>query len=65
MAGDKDNKRSTTGYVFTVGGTTISWISKLQKVVGLSTTKAECVAAIETNKEMIWLQRFVEKFGKK
>jgi hypothetical protein len=26
MAGDKDSKRSTTGYVFIVGGTTVSWI---------------------------------------
>jgi hypothetical protein len=26
MAGDKDSRRSTTGYVFTIGGTTISWI---------------------------------------
>ena len=65
MAGDKDNRRSTIGYVFIVGGTKLSLISKLQKVIALSTTKAECVAAIETNKEMIWLQRFVEKFGKK
>ena len=32
MAGDKDNRRSTTGYVFTVGGTTISWVSKLKSV---------------------------------
>ena len=39
MAGDKDSRRSTTGYVFTIGGTTISWISKLQKVVSISTTK--------------------------
>jgi hypothetical protein len=31
MTGDKDSRRSTTGYVFTVGGTTVSWISKLQK----------------------------------
>jgi hypothetical protein len=38
MEGDKDSRRSTIGYVFTVGGTTISWISKLQKVVSLSTT---------------------------
>ena len=45
MAGDKDNRRSTTGYVFTVGGTTVSWISKLQKVVALSTTKVEYVVA--------------------
>jgi hypothetical protein len=40
MAGDKDSRRSTTRYVFTVGGTTISWVSKLQKVVSLSTTEA-------------------------
>jgi hypothetical protein len=38
MAGDKDSRRSTTGYVFTIGGIAVSWISKLQKVVALSTT---------------------------
>jgi hypothetical protein len=65
MAGDKDSRRSTTGYVFTIGGTTVSWISKLQKVVALSTTEAEYVAATEASKEMIWLQRFMEELGKK
>jgi hypothetical protein len=40
MEGDKDGRRSTTGYVFTIAGTTVSWISKLKKVVSLSTTKA-------------------------
>jgi len=29
MAGDRDNSRSTTGYVFTIGGTVVSWISRL------------------------------------
>jgi hypothetical protein len=65
MAGDKDSRRSTTGYVFTIGGTTVSWISKLQKVVALSTTEAKYVAAIEASEEMIWLQRFMEELGKK
>jgi hypothetical protein len=65
MEGDKDSRRSTTGYVFTVGGTTISWISKLQKVVSLSTTEAKYVVATEASKEMIWLQRFMEELGKK
>ena len=60
MDGDKDNKRSTTGYVFTMGGTTVSWISKLQKVVALATMEAEYVATTEASKEMIWLQRFME-----
>ena len=64
MTGDKDSRRSTAGYVFTIGGTTVSWISKLQKVVSLSTTEVEYVAATEASKEMIWLQRFMEEMGK-
>ena len=55
MAGDKDSRRSTIGYVFTVGGTTTNWISKLQNVVSLSTMSAEYVASKYDNKEMIWL----------
>ena len=55
MEGDKDNRRSTTGYVFTMGGTAVSWISKLQQAVALSTMKAKYVAATEVSKEMIWL----------
>ena len=65
MVGDRDNKRSTTGYVFTVGGTTVSWVSKIQIVVALSTTEAEYVAVTEASKEMIWLQRFMDELGKK
>jgi hypothetical protein len=65
MAGDKDSRRSTTRYVFTIGGTTVSWILKLQKVVSLSTIEAEYVATTEASKEMIWLQRFMEELGKK
>jgi hypothetical protein len=38
MAGDKYRRRSTIDYVFTIGGKKVSWISKLQKVVALSTT---------------------------
>ena len=46
MAGDKDSMRSTIGHVFTMGGTTVSWISKLQKVVALSSSKAEYVLTL-------------------
>ena len=38
MEGDKCNRRSTTGYVFTIGVTIVIWISKLQKFFALSTT---------------------------
>ena len=51
--------------MFTVGGTIVSWISKLQQVVALSTTEVEYATATEGSKEMIWLQRFMEELGKK
>ena len=35
MPGDKDSRRSTTRYVFTIGGIEVSWISKLQNFVAL------------------------------
>lgn len=40
-AGDKDTRRSTTGYVFVLAGGAISWRSKLQSTVALSSTEAE------------------------
>ena len=50
MAGDRDSRRSTTGYVFTVGGTAVNWVSKIQSVVALSTIEAEYVATTEASK---------------
>ena len=55
MVSDKDSRRSTIGYVFTMGGIAVSWISKLQQVVALSTKEVEYVVATEASKEMIWL----------
>ena len=50
-AGNVDIRRSTIGYVYTLGGTAVSWGSQLQKIVALSTTKAEYVAIIEASKD--------------
>ena len=63
LVGDIDIKWSTTGYVFSVGGTAVSWVSRLQNVNALSTTEAEYVATTEAAKEMIWLQFFLEELG--
>jgi hypothetical protein len=65
MEGEKDSRRSTTRYVFTIGGTKVGCISKLQKVVALSTIKTEYVVATKASKEMIFLQRFMEELRKK
>jgi hypothetical protein len=65
LAGDVDTRKSTTGYVYTLGGTAVSWVSKLQKIVALSTTEAEYVAVTEAGKEMVWLQGFLEELGQR
>ena len=50
---------------YTLGGTTVSWMSRLQKSVALSTTEAEYMAIFKTIKEMIWFENFLEELGKK
>ncbi|KAH9762162.1 Integrase catalytic domain-containing protein [Citrus sinensis] len=65
FAGDLDKRKSTTGYVFTLAGAAVSWISKLQTIVALSTTEAEYMAATQACKEAIWIQRLLEELGHK
>jgi len=65
FAGDIEKRRSTTGYVFTLVGGAVSWLSKLQDVVALSTTEAEYMAATEACKKAIWIQRLMEELGQK
>ena len=47
-----------------LGGTTISWKSKLQGSVSLSTTEAEYVTISEVAKKMIWLKNLLKELGK-
>ena len=53
LAGDIDSRMSTTGFVYTLGGTVVSWGSNLQKTVYLFTTEAEYIAVSEAAKEMV------------
>ncbi|KAF3684151.1 putative ribonuclease H protein-like [Capsicum annuum] len=53
LSGDVDSSMSTSGYIYAVGGTAVSWMSRLQKCVALSSTEAEYVAITEAGKEMI------------
>eukprot|EP00253_Pinus_taeda_P007274 PITA_07274 len=52
-----DDRKSTSGYVFHMGSGAISWASKKQPVVSLSTTEAEYVAATASNIQAVWLRR--------
>ena len=49
------NQKSTSSYLFTYGGSAISWRLKLQECTTLSTIKAENRATLEAPKEAIWL----------
>jgi len=64
LGGDLDGRKSTTNYIFTLGGTTISWKSKLQGRISLSTTKAKYVVISKATKEMIWLKNLLKELGK-
>ena len=65
LASDIDSRNSTTKFVFTLGGTTISWASNLQKIVALSTIEAEYIVATKAVKKMIWLHSLFDELSKK
>jgi len=59
-AGDHETRRSTTGFTFIFGGPAVSWGSKLQKTVALSTMEAEYMTLCEASKEAVLLNRLVQ-----
>ena len=53
MAGDVDYRKSTSGYLITFSGRAMSWQSRLQKCVALSTIEAEHIAITKASKELL------------
>lgn len=60
-AGDLDHRKSTTGYIFMLNGGAISWSTKKQQAVALSTTEAEYMAIVHATQEAIWLRNLREQ----
>lgn len=63
FAGDQETRRSTTGYVIFYAGGPISWCSRRQSIIALSSTEAEYVAAAECCKELIYLKTLIEELS--
>jgi hypothetical protein len=62
-AGDLDNRRSTSAYVMLVGKGAVSWKSKRQESVALSSTEAEFMASTAACKEVMWMKDFLGELG--
>jgi transposase InsO family protein len=62
-AGDLDERKSTTGYAFYIGDGVVSWNSKRQQTVALSTAEAEYMAATQATKESLWLKQLLGELG--
>ena len=56
---DRDNSKSTSGYVFILRGRAIAWRSVKQKYVSDSTMEAEYVTASEVAIKAVWLRNFL------
>ena len=63
FAGDLTTRKSTTGFVFMFNGGPVSWASRRQRSIALSTTDAEFFAVSEGAREAIWLKRLLQEIG--
>ncbi len=62
-AGDEQDRKSTSGYVFFIGGAPVSWATQKQKSVALSTAEAEYMALSAAVQESIFLCRLLGEIG--
>jgi hypothetical protein len=59
--GCRDTRRSTSGYVFMMAGGAVSWSSKRQATVALSTVEAEYVAMSRCAQQMVWMHSWLSE----
>ena len=55
--------KSRTGFVLTLGGCPVLWVSKLQQEVALSTTEAEYIALSQAMRELLPMRQLLEEMG--
>jgi hypothetical protein len=64
-AGDKEDRKSTTGYCVYVNDNLISWNTKKQQSVALSTAEAELMAVVDVVREAMWMSMLLTEIGYK
>ena len=61
--GSGEDRKSIGGFVFLLNGGAISWTSKKQSSIALSTTEAEYMAMTQAAKEILWLRVLLDELG--
>ncbi len=61
FAEDREDRKSIMDYCFFINGAVVSWCSKKQKTVSISTTEAEYIALGHVAKEAVWIRRFINE----
>ena len=61
-AGDVNDRKSTSGYLFMMNGAAVSWRSQKQTCVALSTAEAEYIALAAAAQEATWMRKLMKDF---
>ena len=59
FAGDSNDRKSASGHIFFLGGMAVSWSSKKQIIVALSSCEAEYIAATSATCQAVWMSRLL------
>lgn len=60
----QEHRHSISGYAFLFDGGAVSWSSKKQSIVALSSTEAEYIATTHAAKEAIWIRAFISEIAR-
>ena len=58
-ASSPSDRKSTSGGIFSIGSTTISWYNRKQRSVGISSSEAEYMVASQATCEAIWMRKIL------
>ena len=62
-AGNTDDRKSTSGGCFYLGNNLVSWHSKKQNSISLSTAEAEYIAAGSCCAQLLWMKQMLKDYG--
>ncbi|XP_031091110.1 secreted RxLR effector protein 161-like [Ipomoea triloba] len=62
-AGNVDDRKNTSGGCFYLGSNLVSWLSKKQNSISLSTAEAEYIVAGSSCAQLLWMKQMLEDYG--